>query len=104
MVSIITKFLGPTNTRGARIKAHRADDPRVAVTVSYDYAGSSEFRHRLAATQLADRYGWLDAGTVLVAGGTDRGYTFVLVNERTLVQSRIDQLQAQEHNTISGRE
>jgi hypothetical protein len=47
--AIITKFLGPTNTRGARIKATCWHG---SVIVPYDY---SAFRpHRVAAQALCD--------------------------------------------------
>lgn len=35
MYAIVTKYLGPTDRRGARIKAYAGDDPSQSVTVGY---------------------------------------------------------------------
>lgn len=53
--AIQTRFLGPTNTRGARVVA-RADAGRI--TVSWDYSQSIDENHRRAALALAERLGW----------------------------------------------
>jgi len=70
--AIVTKFIGPTNNRGSRIKA-TADAG--SVTVSYDHALGVEGNHRAAAEALALKYGWpLD----MVGGGLPgSGYAFV---------------------------
>lgn len=53
---IMTRYLGPTNTKGARIKAYRANTPSASVIIPYPYeSGSYEIRHRQAAKAFADK-------------------------------------------------
>jgi hypothetical protein len=53
--AIATKFIGPTNHRGARVKAYcQAGE----FTMPWDYALGVEDNHRKAATFLLDRLGW----------------------------------------------
>jgi len=54
MQAIVTKFLSPTNTRGARIKATAAAG---SVTVSYDYEGD-DAAHMKACLALVAKLGW----------------------------------------------
>lgn len=54
MKAITTKFVGPTNSRGARIIARAEGLP--ALTVSYDYGAKDA--HRDAARAFAERQGW----------------------------------------------
>lgn len=54
--SIVTKYLGPTNTKGSRIKATAAGG--CTKTVHYDYALNQEANHRMAAVQLATDLDW----------------------------------------------
>ena len=70
--AIVTKFHGPTNHRGARVKA-TADAG--SVTVEWNHALCIEANHRAAALALASRYGWpLD----MIGGGLPgKGYVFV---------------------------
>ena len=82
--AITTKYLGPTNHRGARIKA-TCDGG--SLTVSRDYALNGADNHRQVATQLAESLGWLDdRGTLtyrLVGGALpkSKGYAFVILAE-----------------------
>lgn len=71
--AIITKYLGPTNTRGSRISAKAAAG---RVSVPYDHALNIEGNHTAAAQALADKMGWKGA---LVGGGVPdgSGYAFV---------------------------
>lgn len=62
--AITTKYLAPTNARGARIKATAAAG---SVTVPYDHAFSVFENHHAAALAFAHKYGWL-------GDGADRGY------------------------------
>ena len=55
MKAIETKFLGPPDTKGSRIKA---SCDGCSVTVSYDHAYSQENNHRIAAWLLIERLGW----------------------------------------------
>lgn len=74
MITIETKFYGPTNTRGSKIIASTCNGHRLSI--SYPYELSGEACHRKAAQALADKMGW--AGR-LIAGGTKAGYAFVFV-------------------------
>jgi hypothetical protein len=79
MQAIITKYLGPTDHRGARVKA-TADAG--TVTVSWDHALNTEDNHRAAAEALANEYRWLDGGDWKLVGGSlpdGTGFAFVLV-------------------------
>lgn len=51
--AIVTKYLCPTDRRGARIKAQAQAG---SLTVSYDHEASNP--HREAAQALADKMGW----------------------------------------------
>ncbi len=53
--AITTKYLGPTDYRGARVKAQAQAG---AVTVNWDHALNPEANHRAAAMALASKYGW----------------------------------------------
>lgn len=74
MKAIITKYLGPTNFRGSRIKA--SDGDRNQITISYDDALSSDDAHDAAALALCRKMGWTRYN--LMRGGTPTGnvYTF----------------------------
>ena len=71
MQAITTKYLGPTNFRGARIKA-TAEAGSVTVDFPYEFSGADA--HAVAALALARKIGW-DGD--LLAGGTADGYVFV---------------------------
>lgn len=74
MVAITTKYFGPTNTKGSRIKATANGN---SITISFDYSLDSEARHAKAARALCDKMGWENK---LIAGGLDAGnYVFVML-------------------------
>jgi hypothetical protein len=77
MKAIETRYLGPTNYRGARIVASDGDGNRT--TISYPYELSGEDVHRKAAEALRDKMGWTGE---LVGGSTKRGYCFVFASNR----------------------
>jgi hypothetical protein len=54
--AIHTKYLGPTNHRGARVKATAQAG---SVTVAWDYALSADKNHAEAARVLTEKWGWL---------------------------------------------
>lgn len=54
MDAIITKYLGPTDTKGSRIKATLPDNR--SVTVSYNPAVDSLDNHEEAAWTCADKF------------------------------------------------
>lgn len=59
MQAIITKYLGPTNRRGSRIKATCNTK---TITVEYDDALSLDGNHEAAFRALARHLGWLEYG------------------------------------------
>lgn len=71
--SITTRYLGPTNSRGSRIKATCEAG---SVTIPYAYERSNEYAHVLACEALLAKFGW---GGRYVGGATATGYVFVEV-------------------------
>jgi hypothetical protein len=59
MQAIQTKYLGPTNYKGARVVAE-CDAGRV--TLSWDHALNVEDNHAAAAQALAKKLGWTNYG------------------------------------------
>jgi hypothetical protein len=56
MKAIKTKYLGPTNTKGARIKA--SDGNGNSIIISWDYELDTDFNHVAAAVSLCEKMGW----------------------------------------------
>lgn len=54
--AIITKYIGPTNHRGSRIKVTANAG---TMTVSWDHSLDVEANHRDAARQFAAKYQWV---------------------------------------------
>lgn len=71
MKAITTRYLGPTETRGARIRASEGDGR--SVTVPWDYSLDTEANHIAAARELCVRMGWAGA----LASGWQLGGTYV---------------------------
>ncbi len=72
MQAIRTRYLGPTDTRGSRLKAACQGG---TLTLPYPYELEGEQAHRVAAEALRDRLGWSGE---LVGGHMDTGdYAFV---------------------------
>lgn len=69
--AITTKYLGPTNARGARVKATASAG---SVTVAWDYALNPAQNHCAAAKALAEKCDWQGR---YVGGATEAGYVFV---------------------------
>lgn len=67
--AIHTRYFGPTNTRGSRVKAYSEAFPR-GISVPWDYALNSEENHMAAAKNFATVKGW---DGVWVAGGAADG-------------------------------
>lgn len=55
MIAIYTKYLGPTNTKGSRVKAYAHGDNR-SVTIPYDYSGNYEMAHFPAVVAWVEKY------------------------------------------------
>jgi uncharacterized protein (AIM24 family) len=74
--SIYTRYFGPTNTRGSRIRAAAAGGARGTVTVPYDHGLDSDGNHDVAAKKLAHKLGW--HGKMHRGSSPDgRGYVYV---------------------------
>lgn len=74
MIAIQTKYLGPTNTKGARIKAFTCNGH--SATVDYDYALSDEKLHFEAVKALKEKCALDWDISEMTYGGTDQGYVF----------------------------
>jgi hypothetical protein len=74
--AIQTKWLGPTNTRGSRVKAWCQAK---SITLSWDHALNADRNHAVAAQTLARKLGW----NGVWSGGAlpDSGYAFVQASE-----------------------
>lgn len=77
MKAIITKFHGPTDTRGSRYSASDGDGNRV--TVSTDFRLSADGNHAAAALALCAKMGW---GGDLIQGWVRAGeYVHVFAHD-----------------------
>lgn len=75
--AIITKFLGPTNTKGARIKASCAGG---SLTIPYPHELNTDDAHMFAALQLSDKLEWSAHVSEWIAGSVHThksGYVYV---------------------------
>lgn len=76
MQSINTKYLAPTNTRGARIKAYASYAKELSVTIGYDYSLHTEAAHAKAAMELAQTLKW---GSDWYSADSENGKGYVFV-------------------------
>jgi len=72
MKAIVTKYHGPTNTRGSRISASDGDGNRVSIP--YPHELDREDGHYKAACALRDKMQW---GGDLIGATIKGGYVFV---------------------------
>lgn len=78
--AIITKYVGPTNTRGSRVKATASAG---SITLAWDCSLNAERNHARAAEALANKFKW--SGNWHQGGvPNDSGYAFVCVSDREL--------------------
>jgi hypothetical protein len=86
--AITTKYLGPTNHRGGRVKAKCEAG---TLTVEWEHAIGSEENHTRAAEALASKLGWIGDGSdwQLVGGALPdtSGNCYVLVRSTGKVES-----------------
>lgn len=76
--AILTKYLGPTNTRGARVKAWCQAG---SVTLVWDDALDVNANHDRAAESLAKKLKWLDRHWLAGASLPDNtGNCYILVS------------------------
>lgn len=74
MQAIYTKYLGPTNTKGARIKAYTIGG--LSVVIGFDYALSSESRHFAAVKALDKKHNLNWPINDMCYGDAPGGYVF----------------------------
>lgn len=74
MIAIQTKYIGPTNTRGSRIKAWT--DSGFSTTISYPHEYSYETCHFQAVKALIEKHGLDWDLSDMRYGGTEKGYVF----------------------------
>jgi hypothetical protein len=74
MIAIQTKYLGPTNTKGARIKAFTCNGH--SATIDYDYALGDELLHFKAVKALREKYALDWDISEMTFGGIRDGYVF----------------------------
>lgn len=77
MQAITTKFIGPTNFRGSRVKASAEAG---SVTLSWDHALNPDQNHAAAAKALRDKFGWkgrLVGGHLPNANSSHMAFVFV---------------------------
>jgi len=82
--AIVTKYLGPTDYRGSRVKATAQAG---SMTVPWDHALDPAENHRAAAFALAKRLGWARDPSWRTDwhGGAlpnDTGYAFVCAEDK----------------------
>ncbi len=89
MIAIHTKYLGPTNTRGSRIKAYTCNyfnnnNKGFEVTISYNYSLSGVDVHFEAVKALAAKHKLEWSIDNMCHGGSSdgRGYTFVFADSK----------------------
>lgn len=73
MKAITVKFLGPTDTKGSRLKA--IDSDHNTVTIPYPHAEHSEGRYAQAAIALCKKMGW--DGTLIEGWAEDGKAVYV---------------------------
>lgn len=79
MQAIQTKYLGPTNTKGSRIKATCAAG---SITIGYPHeVEHGQSAHRKAAEALAAKLGWTNHGPLLGGQLPDHSHVFVFDHE-----------------------
>ena len=70
MHAIVTKYHGPTNHRGSRVKATAQVG---SLTLSWDHALNSDGNHRAAALALANKFNWLEYSDLSEGGSLPAG-------------------------------
>jgi hypothetical protein len=84
MQAIVTKYIGPSNVKGSRIKATSASG--VSAFSDYKSEYDTERNHREAIRKLCHKLGWHGH---MVLGSTKVGYVAVFVDEPVINQSFI---------------
>lgn len=83
-LTLTTKYLGATNTRGSRIKVTPAFGQ--SLTIPYPYELSGQSCHGAAVREWLNKFGFADEWIKFQVGdGIGGGYVFVQVTEPILV-------------------
>lgn len=82
MKAITTKYIGPTNCKGSRIKATDGDN---SVTISYPHEINSEQAHMKAAQTFMEKIGWMGE---MMGGHTKSGMVFIFPDNEYVIQPR----------------
>jgi len=96
MQTITTKFLQPTNSHGARIKATSSSG--ISMTRTYEHGMSTEENHEEVAMALAERLEW---DYDFAVGDTPTGFVFVPVDHSRLLNVRNRIRVRKEHTTLN---
>ena len=78
MIAIHTKYLAPTNTKGARIKAYTAGHKGFTATISYPYNLEGMACHFKAVQELVKKHNldWNTDGMRYGDSADGKGYSF----------------------------
>lgn len=77
--AIIIKYVGPTNTRGSRVRVKTGSG--LSMMVPWDSELDTAENHIDAAQAMMKKQGW-DQYNDIVGGGTQDGYVFVQIDKR----------------------
>ena len=80
MIAIETKYIGPSNTKGSRIKAYTCNGH--SASVSYPHELSHEAAHFEAVKALVAKHGLDWNISNMVYGGTKTGYVFCFADSK----------------------
>jgi len=58
MKAIQTRYLAPTNTRGARVRAWDAVDVQNSITLPWNYSKDTDDNHDFAVFKLCEKMAW----------------------------------------------
>ncbi len=83
--AIETKYLGPTDTKGSRVKA--STESGQSRIIPWDDARDSETNHRIGAIALCHKMQWSGH---LVGGAVKRGYVWVFLPDAPKGRGRHD--------------
>jgi hypothetical protein len=83
---IITRYLGPTDHRGSRIKAtHKRDSETTEqITISWDYNLDSQANHQAAAKQLLSQWGYNNNLRIVGCGWDHDSYYWLTSSAKEL--------------------
>jgi hypothetical protein len=77
--AICTRYLGPTNTQGSRIKAFSEGEPR-GVTVNFSYgAPTTRYAHMKAVAKFKKKFNWKGK---MACGSIKEGYCCVFKEKK----------------------